>query len=432
MGAIGAIPQIKASPPPPTDERGRRFGSLDFSRDGVALLSVADCDNDGTRDVLVGMPFTTIDGESHRGCVVLLSGASGAELRRWRGQESGDTFGFALSRMGADLSDVDANILVGAPGLDPQYPKAGYVALLTLRSGEHYRVIQGPRDVRLFGYAVCGCPDQDKDGKWDIAVSGPRWAFDAGGKDGTVALYSSETLEFLRSVELRPSRSGRDIVITGLNVVEDQNGDSVPEVVALEPTNNRIIVCSGDNMLEIMDVRGPGFSRFGAECTTVWFSDGRADIFVTAPVLESGEIVRLEEGKAYRTPVISGANGTQWGESISSVRDVEGGGTIVLVGAPGTSSRGSFFGMVGPRPNIDEAGGAACGRVFAVSAENWAIVHEFSARSECQGFGKAVVGVADSDGDGVPEAIIAFGGSKLPGIGLMLSKTNSFAWVTHF
>ncbi|MFG0319075.1 MAG: integrin alpha [Planctomycetota bacterium JB042] len=135
-----------------------------FDEFGTSVSGAGDVDADGVADVVVGAPFALGTGK-----VRVFSGATGAVVREWSGANFFDQFGFAVSDAGDANDDGHADVVVGAPlanGLGTAGVYSGLDGnLLPMLSGS------GPADG--CGQAVSGAGDVDGDGFADQVVGAP-------------------------------------------------------------------------------------------------------------------------------------------------------------------------------------------------------------------------------------------------------------------
>jgi hypothetical protein len=140
---------------------------------GSSLTSVADHDADGRRDVIVGAWTTDIDpgpSETLAGRAYLLSGATGAEIRRHDNPlgAAGAIFGFASSAVGDQTGDGVEDYAISDPG-------RSLVDLFDGATGALVTSIATPGAAGDdFGLALAPGDDRDGDGRPDIWVGASR------------------------------------------------------------------------------------------------------------------------------------------------------------------------------------------------------------------------------------------------------------------
>lgn len=172
--------------------------------------SIADVDNDGLDDIIVGVP--EID---YAGRVLLLSGADGSVVWSQAGvaQGSGNVyqdFGYSVSSV-PDLSgDGFSDVVVGAPNDSAGSPCMGIGRYYVLSGVDGTNLWEKPGVylpqsgdtcgiAAFFGNSVRGVKDVDKDGKGDIAVGAPGAGSPLLPDHSFIFMYSSGTQEELWS-----------------------------------------------------------------------------------------------------------------------------------------------------------------------------------------------------------------------------------------
>jgi len=208
---------------------------------GKACIRVADQNNDGFDDLLVGAPGFS----SQRGAVYCLSGAylafgTGTQTL-WSVAPTanpGDLFGYAIANVGDVTSDGVDDFLVGQPGYDSGMTQdAGAVRLLSGASHGVVSLIYGPEQGCMFGSAVAGCGDANGDGFSEAAVgapgpnSGSSYGFVLNG-GSLVASNAAATSFDLWNYPLSGSQQMGASVASGF----DLDGDGAPDVAFGAPT----------------------------------------------------------------------------------------------------------------------------------------------------------------------------------------------------
>lgn len=179
-------------------------GDLDHGDMGAAVARVGDLDRDGKDDLAVGAPGEADD----RGSVYIFAAGSGHLVRRFGGRAAGDLFGWAI----AGIDDVDRDgihdVAVGAPGRDARGPGAGEISLLSGGSGRTLRTVLGLAGGEGLGSVLTAIPDLDGDGLGDVAAAAPRAALDDLPDVGRVVLLSTRDVAVLG--EFRGTRAGHN------------------------------------------------------------------------------------------------------------------------------------------------------------------------------------------------------------------------------
>ncbi|MBC7836031.1 MAG: FG-GAP repeat protein [Phycisphaerales bacterium] len=170
-----------------------------FAGFGAAIINVGDANGDGVSDFAIGSPAfddAPDDGDaSLHGRVTLYSGVTFGAIRTLTGN-AGAELGWALSTAGDVNGDGLADILVGAPGANRAFVYSG-------ANGAILRTFTGENPGDRFGHAVVGGVDvpetQDSnigDGFVDFFIGAPE--NDEGGTGAGRAYYYSAALSIPR------------------------------------------------------------------------------------------------------------------------------------------------------------------------------------------------------------------------------------------
>lgn len=187
-GSSGSLLYDLASP------EGQRQGYF-----GSTVSGVADLDDDGVGDIVVG---AFGEGPEHEGRAYIFSGATGGILHRLRPPEVGTTGSFGISVSG--IPDVDGDgrgdVIVGS-----RY--GGSVHVFSGLTGNHLRTLREPNAAggTWFGNAVSGLTDLDGDDKGDVAVGAPREDIEPDREEfeGGVYVFSGATGRLLEALTAR-------------------------------------------------------------------------------------------------------------------------------------------------------------------------------------------------------------------------------------
>ncbi len=153
------------------DQISSTAGTAD-ARFGHAIVGLADVNDDGRGDLLIGAPGA----DGGRGRAYIHSGADGALLRTVVSPlPSSQAFGWALAVVPDVNHDGVDDWLVGAPEGDENATNAGAVHLYSGANGVPLLSRRSPHPVAngRFGAAVAGLPDMNGDGRGDLLVGAP-------------------------------------------------------------------------------------------------------------------------------------------------------------------------------------------------------------------------------------------------------------------
>jgi len=152
-------------------------GSFSHEELGTSVAGGGDGNGDGIPDLIAGGPFADPHGLTDGGSAYVLSGATGALLRRFDGTAADfEFFGDSV----ADAGDVDADgvsdWIVGAPGFNPQGLDEGAAFVFSGATGAQLLFLDGPVEHARLGDAVGAGGDVDGDGAADVVSGGPAKA----------------------------------------------------------------------------------------------------------------------------------------------------------------------------------------------------------------------------------------------------------------
>jgi hypothetical protein len=314
-----------------------------YEQVGEAVAPAGDMDGDGHADFLIGAIH-----RNNSGAALLYSGRAGALLRGWGGVVFDGHFGAALAALGDVDRDGVGDVLVGAPkeqatGLLNQ----GEARVLSGGTDQQIYAFSGVAALDYVGQAVAALGDVDRDGVPDFAVGAP--GTDPGGvsEKGEVTLYSGATGRVIRRLHGLAQWHWFGAAVAG---VGDLDRDGVPDVAVGAP------------------VAGTGSSAL----------HGYVQVFSGA----SGTVLHT----------FTGQDGDRLGYAVAPAGDLDGDGVPdVLVGAPQRDQQRSPVGN---------------GFVVVYSGATGAELRRVAGRTSAEGFGYAVAGVGDVDGDRVPDLLV--------------------------
>jgi hypothetical protein len=229
-----------------------------------------------------------------------------------------------------------------------------------------------------FGWIARNIGDVDGDGVADVVTSAPTRQ-NGGANAGRVYVYSTLTGTLLWTADGQPG----DRLGTGIEAAGDVNTDGIPDVVAGAPGRGEAYVHSGRDGARLHTFKGAGpAEQFGRHVSGAGDlnNDGHADVLVGAPgrgasSADAGRAIIYsgKDGAVLRELAGEGA-GDQYGSTVAG--DPHGPSGFVIVGAPtaGPKKRGRayFYRGLLEKPafvlDADETG-AALGLSLILGAE---------------------------------------------------------------
>lgn len=324
---------------------------------GGPLAAAGDVNGDGVEDLLVGAPTADPGGRVDAGSVFLISGTSGAILRRLDGSTPRGYFGFSVANAEDEDGDGIPDQVIGAPlAMVGSVPVAGgKAAVFSGADGRKIREFDGLRDSQYIGHSVAGIGDVDGDGVMDLGVGGPSINLPGIPWGGSVFIYSGATgaLIWRFNGDTPYGQFG-----FGVSSAGDPDADGVPDILVGTPYGLRppsgegaAFVFSGATGKELFRVEGDSLDeRFGYSVAAAGDvdGDGHDDILVGASGDDPDSL--LDAGSVF---VYSGETGSllfqyrgirekdQVGGVLSSFGDLDADGlSDFLLVEPGTDPGG--------------------------------------------------------------------------------------------
>ncbi len=138
---------------------------------GWCVREIDDADGDTFADVMVGCPGgRTWVNHDLTGYVRLISGRTGLPLWHFFGTAVSASAGISISPCTDLDNDGRRDVLVGMPGLSPSGARSGAALVYSCQTGAFLRSFPGTRTGGELGQLVCGLGDTDGDGHGDLLL----------------------------------------------------------------------------------------------------------------------------------------------------------------------------------------------------------------------------------------------------------------------
>ncbi|HZM00862.1 MAG TPA: VCBS repeat-containing protein, partial [Planctomycetota bacterium] len=304
-----------------------------------------------------------------------------------------DLFGWAVAGAGDVDGDGVPDVLVGEPG---SAPVPGEARLFSGLTGALLQELNGgSRDSwDGFGFAVAGAGDLDGDGRADYLVGQPSLS---GEEPGAVKVYRGSDGGLLYTLTGLGAGDGFGAALASVGQID---GDSAPDFAVGTLGGAYARVHSGATGALLHHFIGPG-PGYGASVSGIgdMDGDGTDDVAVGAPTFNNVDVMSGATGlllRRFETPAGS------FGASIAALGDVDDDGAPdLLIGAPDDTL-------------LDAEG---CGSALVVSGQTGGQLFKFFGDEPGEHAGAAVAGLADADGDGLPELLLGTPGDVVPAAG---------------
>jgi hypothetical protein len=347
------------------------WGDNADDRLGYSVAGPGDVDGDGVPDVVVGIPWSDVNG-ANAGAVKVFSGKDGTLVREFTGSKSEQYFGLSVAGAGDLNKDRINEIVVGAPAAsDGVVINAGAVIVFSVKDGKDLWTKYGSAPGENLGEAVAGVGDINNDGYGDFIAATTQSA-NNGYNSGSATIFSGQdgkTLKFLTGSHAT-ERFGLSVAGMG-----DLDGDGHGDFAVGAPGTNHlgesavgsVRIFSGASFGVLASLYGnEPFEYFGWSLAGVgdMNGDGVGDIIVGNSGTDGMARIFSGSNRALLYSLPGRINsGERFSFSVDGAGDVNGDGYAdVIIGAPESYSSGRAVVIGDSCPQDPEKGApGACG-----------------------------------------------------------------------
>jgi len=400
------------------------------ARFAEAVAGIGDVNGDGVTDLLVGAPFQILGGNLNQGRAFVFSGANRSLLVTLDhpAPQGLALFGSAVAGAGDVNRDGRADLLVGAPGQRVGgRADQGQAYVLSGADGRLLLTFDNPipQAEAAFGAAVAGAGDVNGDGAPDLLVGAPEQDVGSRSNQGQAFVFSGADASLLRTLDdPDPRSSGRlGSAVAGAG---DVNGDGAPDLLVGNSFGAVVLVFSGadGSVLRTLDRPPPNARSFGRAVAGIGDvnGDGAPDLLVGAPNADAGG--EADQGRAF---VFSGADA-----SLLRTLDLPfpqfGAHLGSAVGAAGDVNGDGASDLLVGAPGRTVAGGVQ-GQAFVFSGTDASVLLTLDTPTpdSSADFGDVVAGIGDVDGDGAPDFLV---GAPSHDVGGRVRQGRAFVFVS--
>jgi hypothetical protein len=374
---------------------------------GSAIARGHDFDHDGVADLIVGATGYDDGLVSNSGAVAIVSGATGAVLKKQPGGTAAERLGASVTSIADVNGDGIPDVAAGAPGFGGANP-AGAIRLLDGATLAPLALLVGPAAGARIGERVISLGDLDGDQKAELATGARGLDNGAMAGAGAVLVYSSVT--GLPTVIVR-GQAAFDGLGTSLARLPDVTSDLVPELIAGAPGADPLGV-NGAGMVVVVDpmtsvvlrtIQGTeAGAALGASCAGSGDldGDGSPEILAGAPSAAPNGLALA--GSVFVHSMATGAQlrrhdglvpNDQLGTTLTSLGDLDRDGKPEYAIGSATTS---VLGLV------------SVGAIDVIAGNTGSVFQRFEGGAAGAQFGGACANVGDLNGDARPDFVIGW------------------------
>jgi hypothetical protein len=320
---------------------------------GFSVAGVGDWDGDGVDDFAVSAPgapgvvplpcvLPPCAANPQWGRVFVISGATGALIKKFVPPEATVQFGYAMTPLGDINGDGKPDLAVGAPMLTTKsvgsvYALSGVDGSQIWKATESGAGLSQTQPIASFGATLATLHDINGDGRADLVVGAPFHDDGTGKMSGAAYVLSGSDGTQIRShAPLQLSTEDRfGVSVTNIG---DQNGDGRDDYMVGDSKASKVYLFSGADGSFLGAIASRQLNdSFGFAAATVsdYDGDGKVDFWISAP--DSDHIYLMTSAGTQLLDVPDPLTGNKsFGHSLSATKDLGGDkGLDLLIGAPG-------------------------------------------------------------------------------------------------
>lgn len=203
-------------------------GKNDWDWFGFNVSSAGDIDGDNHDDVMIAAIGTDPNGLQSAGTVYVYSGASGALLQQFDGDDLAGWYGWSLCALGDIDADGVNDLAIGSPWIElGGLTQAGLAQVFSGATGDEIMRFEGQVETGLFGNCISNANDVDGDGVDDVIV-GAKWENPAGDLSGSAYIWSGADGSLIKRID---GGNPQDQLGCSVSGVGDLNGDGLNEIL---------------------------------------------------------------------------------------------------------------------------------------------------------------------------------------------------------